>query len=119
MSFPLNSHNDDRPQGKLPKELLQFNQSIRRDKIVPKVRSWVLAVTHAHGVNAYQVTDRIISEARTRIVQFHDTPLDALALSAVLNTVIYRDNSVDFMPLVKQAKEAFAPSLLKSFIESL
>jgi PIN domain nuclease of toxin-antitoxin system len=111
VSFPLNSHNDDRPQGKLPPELLQFNQSIRRNKVVPKVRAWVLAVTRAHGVNAYQVTDRIISEARVRITQFHEQPSDALALSAVLNTVIYRDNSMDFLPLVAQAKEAFASRL--------
>ena len=112
MSFPLNSLNDDRPVGKLPPALLEFNQTLRRKRVVPKVRAWVSAVViKTDSVNNYQITDRIISEARTRIVQFHDAPLDALALSAVLNTIVYRDNSVDFTPLVEQAKEAFASSL--------
>ncbi len=111
MSFPLNALIDDRPAGKLPPALLQFNQALRRNHVVPKVRAWVSAVIRTDSVNNYQITDRIISEARTRIVQFHDAPLDALALSAVLNTIVYRDNSVDFTPLVEQAKEAFASSL--------
>ena len=111
MSFPLNELIDDRPAGKLPPALLQFNQTLRRNHVVPKVRAWVSAVIRTDSVNNYQITDRIISEARTRIVQFHDAPLDALALSAVLNTIVYRDNSVDFTPLVEQAKEAFASSL--------
>jgi hypothetical protein len=111
VSFPLNALIDDRPAGKLPPALLQFNQALRRNHVVPKVRAWVSAVIRTDSVNNYQITDRIISEARTRIVQFHDAPLDALALSAVLNTIVYRDNSVDFTPLVEQAKEAFASSL--------
>jgi hypothetical protein len=110
MNRPLNSL-CDRPEGKLPPALLQFNQALRQNRVVPKVRAWVGLVIKADSVNHYGITDRIISEARTRIVQFHDAPLDALALSAVLNTIVYRDNSVDFTPLVEQAKEAFASSL--------
>ena len=112
MSFPLNALNDDRPAGKLPPALLQFNQSVRRNRVLPKVRGWVAAMSMAPPACNYQaVANRIISEARTRIVQYHDAPLDALALSAVLNTVVYRDNSVIFEPLVARAKEAFASVL--------
>ena len=112
MSFPLNALNDDRPVGKLPPALLEFNQTLRRNRVVPKVRTWVAAMPMAYPTHNYQaVANRIISETRTRIVQYHDAPLDALALSAVLNTVVYRDNSVIFEPLVARAKEAFASVL--------
>lgn len=109
MSRPLNSLHD-RPEGKLPPALLQFNRALHQKRIVPCVRAWVSTALGVGSIN-YRIADRIISEARVRIVQFHDTPLDALALSAVLNTIVYRDNSVDFTPLVEQAKEAFASSL--------
>jgi hypothetical protein len=104
------SSTNDRAAGKLPPALLQFNRTLRRNHVVFKVRAWV-CVVKADSVNHYRIADRIISEARTRIMYFHDAPLDALATAAVLNTIVYLDNSADFVPLVAQAREAFASVL--------
>src|ERR1035437_6016260 len=69
------------------------------------VRRWIIDHGLAPQPHNPQVMARnVISEARVRIARYREAPVTALSYAAVLNTAIYRDNSVSFDTLVAQAR---------------
>jgi hypothetical protein len=100
------------PQGRLNPALLTFNVAVGHNNIVRVVRRWIMdQPLQMRPINPQHVAQNIIDEARARIVRFEEDPLTALSLSAVLNTIVYRDNSMMFDPLVAQARQAFSARL--------
>ena len=101
-----------RPQrtaGKLNPALLAFNDTVRTHNVVRMVRRWIIDHGLAPQPHNPQVMARnVISEARVRIARYREAPVTALSYAAVLNTAIYRDNSVSFDTLVAQARQDFA-----------
>lgn len=98
-----------RPAGKLNPALLAFNDTVRTHNVVRMVRRWIID----HGLapqphNPQVMALNVISEARVRIARYKEEPVTALSYAAVLNTAIYRDNSVSFDTLVAQARQDFA-----------
>jgi hypothetical protein len=98
-----------RPAGKLNPALLAFNDTVRSHNVVRMVRRWIID----HGLapqphNPQVMALNVISEARVRIARYKEEPVTALSYAAVLNTAIYRDNSVSFDTLVAQARQDFA-----------
>jgi hypothetical protein len=101
-----------RPAGKLNLTLLTFNGTVRRHNVVRMVRRWIID----HGLapqphNPQVMALNVISEARVRIAHYREEPVTALAYAAVLNTIVYRDASVMFDPLVASAAQQFASRL--------
>ena len=95
--------------GKLNPALLAFNDTVRTHNVVRMVRRWIIDHGLAPQPHNPQVMARnVISEARVRIVRYREAPVTALSYGAVLNTAIYRDNSVSFDTLVAQARQDFA-----------
>jgi hypothetical protein len=97
------------PTGKLNPALLAFNDTVRTHNVVRMVRRWIID----HGLapqphNPQVMALNVISEARVRIARYREEPVTALSYAAVLNTAIYRDNSVSFDTLVAQARQDFA-----------
>ena len=98
-----------RPSGKLNPALLAFNATVRTRNVVRMVRRWIIDHGLAPQPHNPQVMARnVISEARVRIVRYREAPVTALSYAAVLNTAIYRDNTVSFDTLVAQARQDFA-----------
>ena len=98
-----------RPSGKLNPALLAFNDTVRTHNVVRMVRRWIIDHGLAPQPHNPQVMARnVISEARVRIVRYREAPVTALSYATVLNTAIYRDNSVSFETLVAQARQDFA-----------
>jgi hypothetical protein len=101
-----------RPAGKLNPALLAFNDTVRSHNVVRMVRRWIID----HGLapqphNPQVMALNVISEARVRIARYREAPVTALSYAAVLNTAIYRDNTVSFETLVAQARQDFAARL--------
>ena len=103
---------DGGPRGTISPNLLAFNNSVRHRNVVRMVRRWVVDQPLVLRPRSPQgVACHIITEARERIRRFKDKPLEALATAAVLNTIVYRDNSVLFPDLVAQAAKQFSSRL--------
>ena len=98
-----------RTAGKLNPALLAFNDTVRTHNVVRMVRRWIIDHGLAPQPHNPQVMARnVISEARVRIARYREEPVTALSYAAVLNTAIYRDNTVSFAALVAQARQDFA-----------
>ena len=95
--------------GTLNPALLAFNDTVRSHNVVRMVRRWIIDHGLAPQPHNPQVMARnVISEARVRIARYREEPVTALSYAAVLNTAIYRDNTVSFAALVAQARQDFA-----------
>ena len=109
---PGRRRHPQRTAGKLNPALLAFNDTVRSHNVVRMVRRWIID----HGLapqphNPQVMALNVISEARVRIARYREAPVTALSYAAVLNTAIYRDNTVSFETLVAQARQDFAARL--------
>ena len=98
-----------RTNGRLSPAIVQFNGVVQRTHLRLSVSRWITAAPLAQRPRCVaDVVDEVVDEARNRIAQFHESPLTALAHSAVLNTAVYRDNSQDYATLQSSAEQQFA-----------
>ena len=98
--------------GNLNPALLAFNDSVRSHNVIRMVRRWIIDQhLNMEPRSPQGLAGRIIVEARGRIRRFGDGPLEALAMAAVLDTIVYRGSDVPFDALVAQAREAFSARL--------
>jgi hypothetical protein len=95
-------------RGRINPALMQFDTVLSSSNLEKKVRRYVHSTPlEKRPTDVHCVARNILDEARVRIVQFQETPVDALSNAAVLNTSYWRLKGAQYSVLVDQARQHF------------